>query len=148
MEYREAGTGGIAKSTVTAQGCALLHFVAYLKTKDLVYETMTEHEICQESLLRQFGTYMITTALTNKGKLFKRDSAYDYYGSVIQTIKKKYKKNELLSNQTFVSEVKSDILKLIARRNISDGIEITEKSKGVGRNVMMLIGDVRNLRKL
>ena len=54
-------------------------------------------------------------------KKFRRDSAYDYYGSVIQTLKRKFKKNELLSNPTFVTEVRSDILKLIARRNILEG---------------------------
>jgi hypothetical protein len=145
MEYREAGTGGVAKSTIVAQHSALLHFVAYLKTKNLVYETMTEDEICQESLLRQFGTYLITTARTKKGKkMFRRDSAY---GSVIQTLKRKFKKNELLSNPTFVTEVRSDILKLIARRNILEGEEISEKSKGVGRNVMMLIGKIEYPRK-
>lgn len=104
---------------------------------------MTEDEIYQESLLRQFGTYLITTARTKRNqKQFRRDSAYDYYGSVIQTLKKMYKKNELLSNVTFVTEVRLDILELIARRNILEGEEITEKSKGVGRNVMTLIGKV------
>ena len=80
MEYREAGRGGIAKSTVAAQNSAFNHFLAYLATKELDYSTMAEHEVCNKALLRQFGTYMITTAKTTHKKIpFERDSAYGYY---------------------------------------------------------------------
>ena len=101
---------------------------------------MAEHEVCNDTLLRQFGTYMITTAKTRLKNPFRRDSANDYYNSVVQTIRKIFPKNEFLMNSTFASEVRADILKLTGRRNIEDGIELTEQSKGVGRNVMKLIG--------
>ena len=59
MDYREAGTGGIAASTVRAKTSAMVHFLSFLKTKELNYTTMNEEELCVESLLRQF---LITTA--------------------------------------------------------------------------------------
>ena len=144
MEYHEAGTGGQAKSTLNGKESATQHFVAYLTTKGKDYFTLEENEICQESIIRQFGTYLITTAKTKAGKYLKRDTAYDYFGGAMQVLKKKFKDNNFLHGSTFstiVTEVKGDILKLIARRNISDGDEITEKSKGIGRNVMIIIGE-------
>ena len=103
-EYREAGRGGIAKSTVAAQKSAFLHFPAYLDTTGLNYTTMTEYKVCNEALLRQFETYMTTTAVT------KKIPAYDYCNSVIQTISKRFTENDFLSSSNFVSEVRADIV--------------------------------------
>ena len=108
-EYREAGRGGIAKSTVAAQKSAFLHFPVYLDTTGLNYTTMAEHEVCNEALLRQFETYMTTTAVTKKIPS-KRDSAYKYCNSVIQTISKRFKETDFLSSSNFVSEVRADIV--------------------------------------
>jgi hypothetical protein len=59
-EYREAGTGGFANSTVRAKASAMIHFSTYLRTKNLDYLTMTEDDLCKETLFRQFGTYLIS----------------------------------------------------------------------------------------
>ena len=64
VTYREAETGGIAKSTEQTKISAIVHFVTYLLTKILVYLEMSETELCSESFLRQFGTYLISTATT------------------------------------------------------------------------------------
>lgn len=45
-----------------------------------------------------------------------------------------------MKKSNFVSEVRADIVKLIGRRSIEDGIELTDKSKGIGRNVIKLNG--------
>ena len=147
VTYREAGTGGIAKSTEQAKKSAIVHFVTYLMTKNLVYLEMSENELCSESLLRQFGTYLISTATTKSKnpsaspKLLKRDTAVNFFGNVVQVLKKRFKLNDIFrTTDTWSSEVRMDILRLVARRNIEDGIEIKEKSKGVGRDVMIIIG--------
>lgn len=142
MDYREAGTGGIAASTVRAKTSAMVHFLSFLKTKELNYTTMNEEELCVESLLRQFGTYLITTAKKKRtGKLLKRDTAVDYFSGVVQVLKKRFKRNNIFQiTEVWCSEVRYDILKLVARRCITDGIEVKEKSKGVGRNLMKSIG--------
>jgi hypothetical protein len=142
MDYREAGTGGIADSTVRAKASAMVHFISFLKTKQIDYTTMNEEELCVESLFRQFGTYLITTARVKKtGKLLKRDTAVDYFSGVVQVLKKRFKRNDIFkTTEVWCSEVRYDILKLVARRCITDGIEVKEKSKGVGRNLMKSIG--------
>ena len=93
MDYREAGTGGIADSTVRAKASAMVYFLSFLKTKQLDYTTMNEEELCVESLFRQFGTYLITTArVKNTGKLLKRDTAVDYFSGVVQVLKRRFKR--------------------------------------------------------
>lgn len=58
-----------------------------------------------------------------------------------QVLKKRFKNNDIFkTTDVWGSAVRADILRLVARRNIEDGIEIKEKSKGVGRDVMILIG--------
>ena len=107
---------------------------------------MSETELCSESLLRQFGTYLISTATTKlknpsaSPKLLKRDTAVNFFGNVVQVLMKRFKFNDILkTSDTWSSEVRVDILRLVARRNIEDGIEIKEKSKRVERDVIIII---------
>jgi hypothetical protein len=143
-EYREAGTGGFANSTVRAKESAMIHFSTYLRTKSLDYLTMTEDNLCKETLFRQFGTYLISVAKTKGGKLLKRDTAVDYCSGVTQVLKKRLKKNVIFSaTETWNSDVRYDILKLVTTRCVVAGVVVKEKSKGVGRNLMKSIGKLK-----
>ena len=140
-EYREAGTGGFAKSTVRAKAAAMVHFATYLRTKNLDYLSMSEEDLCKETLFRQFGTYLITVAKTKGGRMLKRDTAVDYFSGVTMILKKRFKRNVIFSStETWNSDVRYDILKLVTTRCIVAGVEVKEKSKGVGRNLMRSIG--------
>ena len=61
--YREAGRGGHAKSTDLGKNAAIRHFAAFLVTKGMIYDECSKEQICNESIFRQFGTYLIENAL-------------------------------------------------------------------------------------
>lgn len=142
LSYREAGTGGHARSTVLGKTSALNHFVTFLGTKNLVYEACGQDELCNESNLRQFGTYLIEHALAaDTGLPLARDTAIQYFSGVTNVLKAKYKDDNLFrSSETWNTEVRGDIMKLITRRHIVNGTEVKDKSKGVGRLLMIEIG--------
>jgi hypothetical protein len=141
--YREAGTGGHAKSTVAGKVSALKQFKVFLSTKNMDYDNCSEDELCNESLIRQFGTFLIEHAVTPDGSLLMRDSATQYFSGMIQNLKDRFGKKVALfqSSETWNTEVRSDIMKLVTRRCIANGTEVKDKSKGVGRNLMIEIGE-------
>ena len=139
--YREAGTGGHAKSTVDGKSAAMKHFTTYLLSKGIVYSECSEDDLCNESSFRQFGTYLIDKALTDNGRQLMRDTAQQYFSGVVNTLKTLYRKNDIFNqNATWNTEVRTDIAKLITRRCIANGTEVEDKSKGVGRLTMIEIG--------
>ena len=142
MMYREAGTGGSAKFTVDGKLSAMKHFTTFLLKKGLTYSECSEDLLCNESSLRQFGTYLIDEALSEtSGLLLRRDTAQQYFSGVVNTLKSLYSKNELFDQHAnWNTEVRTDIAKLITRRCIVDGTEVKDKSKGVGRLTMIEIG--------
>lgn len=103
QSYREAGTGGHARSTVLGKTSALNHFVTFLGTKNLVYEACGQDELCNESNLRQFGTYLIEHALAaDTGLPLARDTAIQYFSGVTNVLKAKYKDDNLFrSSETW-----------------------------------------------
>lgn len=56
--YCEAGTGGHER-----EKAAFRQFVAFLVTIGMIYDECSEEQICNESIFRQFGTYLIENAL-------------------------------------------------------------------------------------
>ena len=102
---------------------------------------MCEEDLCKETLFRQFGTYLITVAKTKGGRMLKRDTAVDYFSGVTMVLKNRFKRNVIFSStETWNSNVRYDILKLVTTRCIVAGVEVNEKSKGVGRTLMRSIG--------
>ena len=140
--YREAGTGGHAKSTVDGKASAMNHYTAFLLSKGITYSECGEDVLCDESTLRQFGTYLITEAKCEKtGLQLRRDSANQYFSGVVNTLKSLHKRNKVFDqHETWNTEVRTDIAKLITRRCIADGTMVKDKSKGVGRLTLIEIG--------
>ena len=88
LQYREAGTGGSSSSTIKGKLTAIGHFATFLATLGLDYEKSGEDAICNESILRQFGTYLIITTSADLGKQMAPDTATQYFSGTVMTLKK------------------------------------------------------------
>ena len=137
--YCEAGTGGHAKSTIDGKASAMNHYTAFLLSKGINYSECGEDVLCDESTLRQFGTYLITEAKCEKTSFrLRRDSANQYFRGVVNTL---HKRNKVFDqHETWNTEVRTDMAKLIMRRCIADGTIVKNKYKGVGRLTLIEIG--------
>ena len=71
----------------------------------------------------------------------RRDSCNQYFSGAVNTLKQLYRNNQLWTTGSWLVEVRNDIHKSITRRCIADGTEVKDKSKGVGRLVMIDIGE-------
>lgn len=141
MLYREAGTGGRAKSTIDGKEAAMKHFKTYLLTRGIIYSESSEEIFCTESSFRQFGTYLIDEARLDNGRQIARDTAQQYFSGAVNTLKELYPKNDVFHvHETWNTDVRTDIAKLITRRCVANGTEVKDKSKGVGRLTMIEIG--------
>ena len=117
------------------------HFKTYLLTRGIIYAESGEEILCCESLLRQFGTYIIEEAKLDNGRQIARDTAQQYFFGVVNTFKELYPENDVFHvHETWNTEVRTHIAKLITRRCIANGTEVKDKSKGVGRLTMIEIG--------
>ena len=138
LQYREAGTGGSSSSTIKGKLTAIGHFATFLATLGLDYEKSGEDAICNESILRQFGTYLIITTSADLGKQMAPDTATQYFSGTVMTLKKLYPTNPVFNpSLSWNSEVRSDIQRLITRRHIAEGLEVKDKAHGVGRLLMI-----------
>lgn len=141
MIYEEAGLTGRAQSTIRGKESAMKHYEAFLASMNLVYEECSESVLVNESMFRQYGTYLIDFAERLDGSdVLRRDSANQYFSGAVNTLKKLYKDNNLWRTGSWLADVRQDIHKLITRRCIVEGKEVKDKSKGVGRLVMIDIG--------
>jgi hypothetical protein len=140
MLYREAGTGGRAKSTIVGKEAAMKHFKTYLLSRGIIYSEASEEILCSESSFRQFGTYLIEDAKLDDGRLIARDTAQENFSGAVNTLKDLYPKNDVFHvHETWNTDVRTDIAKLITRRCIENGTKVKNKSKGIGRLTMIEI---------
>jgi hypothetical protein len=131
MLYREAGTGCRAKSTIVGKEAAMKHFKTYLLTRGIIYSEASEEMLCSESSFRQFGTYLIEDAKLDNGRLIARDTAQQCFSGAVNTLNPK--DDVFHVHETWNTDVRTDIAKLITRRCIANGTEVKDKSKGIGR---------------
>ena len=93
--YREAGTGGHAGSTIRGKSAAMKHFSSFLMTLGMLYEECGESVVCDESLLRKFGTYLIENAISDGGKQIMRDTAQQYFSGIVNILKTLHREYEI-----------------------------------------------------
>lgn len=142
MMYREAGLCGRSESTIRGKATAMKHYKTFLTSMDLVYEECSESDLINEPMFRQFGTCMIDFASRLEGTdALRRDSGNQYFSGAVNTLKQLYRNNQLWTTGSWLVEVRNDIHKSITRCCIADGTEVKDKSKGVGRLVMIDIGE-------
>jgi hypothetical protein len=70
MLYREAGTGGRAKSTIIGKETAMKHFKTYLLTRGIIYAESTEEILCSESSFRRDLTMVVKLRETQLNSTF------------------------------------------------------------------------------
>jgi len=116
-----------------------------------------EDQICNQSILKQFGSFLIDDAETVKkggvAVLFKGGSALQYlshiatiislrwpenenYKYMFQYLQKKKSRGTLGPGSVWISNIRTDIQKEIQRRCIDKGEQFAESSVPIGRNLL------------
>ena len=79
MEYPETGNGGMSKKTKAGYGNGIKHFEIFLKTKGMKVSTeLTESEICDIKLWREFATFLCYHATCGDGVLISQGTGKQY----------------------------------------------------------------------
>ena len=161
VNLREVGgAAGQEASTVRGREGAKKLFESYLLKRklpkfDILIEL--EDQICNQSILKQFGSFLIDDAETVKkggvAVLFKGGSALQYlshiatiislrwpenenYKDMFQYLQKKKSGGTLGPGSVWISNIRTDIQKEIQRRCIDKGEQFAESSVPIGRNLL------------
>ena len=119
MMYEQVGLSGRVESTVRGKVTAMKHYEAFLTSINLVYEDFTETELVNESMFRQYGTYLIELASRLDGSdALRRGTTNQYFSGAVNTLKSRYKDNNLWRTGSWLVDVRQDIHKSITRRCI------------------------------
>ena len=151
------GIIGQEDSTVRGRNAAKKIFEAYLQMRQLPsFDVLVENEdqICHQSLLKQFGSYLVDFAVSSKtASLFKGGSALQYLSSMVNLICQKWPNNinykdqyqQLLSKKSggssrgpdWINAIRVGIQKDIQKRCIETGQQYAEDSPPIGRNLLL-----------
>ena len=121
-DYVESGKGGDASKTKQgkkqAKSCFDL-FTSSLLVPLPSFDLLNEEQLCNISLMRKFGTYLITTARDSRaGELLMRDSALQYMSGVKTAAFERFPDNQMFKkgHDDWYSALRGDIEKKISNR--------------------------------
>jgi hypothetical protein len=149
--YEEARSGS-GRSTKAGKSSANVPFTAFLNSLPLTNTTLGnwdefgEEHLCSESHFRQYGTYLTTTALSKKGKLFKQWSALQYFSAAHVQVKTKYSTNKLFAaDSEWYRDVRASMIGQISQRHIRLCEPIKDKCSPLSR-VLLSQGIEKSMR--
>lgn len=127
MEYEESGLGGSAAKTMQGKKQAVACFNSFTSSMAVPlppFENLTESQLCDISLFRKFGTYLIKHARdSNSLDLVMKDSALQYLSGVKTSAASKFPKSEMFKSghDGWYGTLRTDIDTQISRRCLEEG---------------------------
>ena len=147
VQYLPLGTTGVASSTISGKKSALAQFDSFLRTKDMPkFDSCTEEQLCSKYLLGEFCHYLADFAKKEKDDNFLEGlTAVQFLSGVKTQIEMKYPRNALWEKRNtdekkdWYTAMRCALLKRIVNRKICSGLEVTDKSPPINRNLMKRI---------
>jgi len=109
---------------------------------------LVENQICDQSMLKQFASFLVDHAISEKTfDVFKGGTSLQYMSHMVTLISQKWPQNEnykemQTSNSShpgpkWITEVRESLKKEIQRRCIDTGEKYSDTSEPIGRNLLL-----------
>jgi hypothetical protein len=140
MDFRVSGAGNTA-STEVAKDIGIRHFTMYLRHENKIHgtdtwESLSEHEICSENIIKGFATYL-NSRTSGENKKFGASTIKQYISATMTKLRNKFTNNSIISaDAAWITKLRMDIEKVHGRECIAAGVAIEDKSLPIGRTVL------------
>ena len=143
--YAELASAGASRSTEAGRASAKQHFQLFLRKQQLgEYQSLTEDQLCNEKLFREFATYLSVAEQLRVKELLKSGSAIQYLSAIKEMAQRKYPENDLWKEHRldrWYPSLRVALEKIVNRRQMTNGLPISERSKALGRNVLTIASE-------
>lgn len=150
VEYKQLASGGTARSTEAGRSSAKRHCDAFCLTKRIGLnsngiascERLLEEQICDEKFFREFSTYLTAHAVKVNGEFLMSGTATQYLSAIKDMALKKFPENKIWEERMldrWYPSLRVAVEKTVNRRQIQNGLPISESSLPIGRSLLYSI---------
>lgn len=150
VEYNQLASGGMARATEAGRSSAKKHCDAFCLTKRIGLnengiascERLSEEQICNEKFFREFSTYLTAHAVKSTGELLMSGTATQYLSAIKDMAMRKFPENKIWEErilERWYPSLRVAVEKTVNRRQIQNGLPISESSLPIGRSLLFSI---------
>lgn len=140
VEYEGMASAGTSRATEAGRSSAKKHFNASCEKKLIGrFELLSEAQLCDEKLFREFATYLAENAVKSNGELLMSGTAVQYLSAIKEMAVKKFPYNALWQErrlERWYPSLRVALEKRVNRRQIYNGLPVSEKSRALGRELL------------
>jgi hypothetical protein len=143
VEYEGMASAGTSRATEAGRSSAKKHFNAFCNKKLIgKFELLSEKQLCDEKLFREFATYLAENAVKSNGELLMSGTAVQYLSAIKEMAVKKFAENVLWQErrlEKWYPSLRVALEKRVNRRQIYNGLPVSEKSRALGRELLKIL---------